>query len=69
MTYKNIYIAMRELTKTLLEINEDSLKNLDANDNPLTYNYVEGRVAALQGLLTSFKSMENSVVEELKNDR
>ena len=68
MTYKNIYIAMRELTKTLLEINEDSLKHLDANDNPLTYNYVEGRVAAFQGLLTSFNSMENNVTEEENDD-
>lgn len=68
MTYKNIYIAMRELTKTLLEINKDSLARLNPEDNPNTHGFVEGRVKAYENLLISFNSMENSVIEELNND-
>lgn len=68
MTYKNIYIAMRELTKTLLEINKNSLENINLEDNPNTHGFVEGRIMAYENLLISFNSMENSVVEELEND-
>jgi len=68
MTYKNIYIAMRELTKTLLEINKNSLDNINLEDNPNTHGFVEGRIRAYENLLISFNSMENSVVEELNND-
>jgi len=67
MTYKNIYIAMRELTKTLLEINQSSLALLNPDENPNTHGFIEGRVKAYENLLTSFNSMENSVTEE-END-
>ena len=61
MNYKNVYIAMRELTKTLVEINEKSLQDLD--EFPLTKNYIEGKYEAYKGLLKSFNSMEDLVTE------
>ena len=63
MNYKNIYIAMRELTKTLVEINKESLDKLNYEESPIAYNYVEGRYSALENLLKSFNSMEELVTE------
>ena len=68
MTYKTIYIAMRELTKTLLEINQNSLDNINLEDNPNTHGFVEGRIKAYENLLISFNSLENSLIEELENE-
>ena len=66
MTYKNIYVAMRELTKTLLELNKNSLVLLDEDANPNTHGFVEGRVKAYESLLKSFNSMEDLVNEDDK---